>query len=518
MSTDEKEQKRITRRDFVKGAAVGAAGVAAAGVLASCAQEATPCPPTPSAAQCTAPWLPEKWDMETDVLIVGSGTGGLSAGVEATKAGAGVLMLEQYKALRGMLGRISAAGTKWQEEAGIEDSPELFFEDMMRAGQYKNDPELVRIVTEQSADALNFLVDLGAECTSVKLGEGTLIARSHMGFPEKGGPGMLSAIEKMGGKLMLNTRLTGLFREGYLEGRVVGGKAVGEDGKELTIKANRAIIMATGRFREDEKMLLEHWPLLPKEYIRAAVPGVSGEFGHGLRAGMAINASMRHMDFIQLAPYISMIEGLTDITKAPQEVWVNLNGVRFTNESELRGKMAEDVFNQPKKTYFVILDSNPKILGVYGAGVVETGDLDNWVKAGHVIRANTIEELAKGLEKTYGVPAAAVVKTVADYNKYCETGVDLEFKKPKEALVKVELPPFYGGPPYTCQIAMTTGGFTTNAKAEVLDPEGEVIPGLYAAGMCCGGHHGQYSVMGNYQMDALVFGRIAGKNAAAFAP
>jgi len=516
MSTVEKEQKGITRRDFIKGAAAGGA----AGLVVGAGGTALlmPAKEAPKGAPSEIkPWLPAKWDIEADVLIVGSGVGGLSAAIEASRAGAGVLILERY-GLRGTLGRICAAGTKWQAALGIKDSPDEFFKDWMWASQNKADPELVRIMCDQSADGLHFLAEFdGGIKHDVKLGEGTLIPRAHMGWTEQGlcSKNMLAAIEKNGGKIMLNTTFTELFREGFLAGRVVGGRAVGKDGKEFTIKAKRAIIMATGRWREDEKMLVEHWPLIPKEMIRAVEPGVSGELGEGIRAGMAINASMRHMDYIQLAPYISTTPGVSNLTKAPMEIWVNLNGKRFTDESALRGKVAEDVFNQPEHKYFCIQDSNPNTFKKYLSPTMEL--VDTWVKEGKIGRANTIKELADWLEKKYGIPADAVVETVADYNKYCEAGVDLEFKKPKDALVKVEVPPFYGSP-YTCQIAMTTGGFHINAKAQVLDTELEVIPGLYAGGMCCGGHHGVYSVMGNYQIDAIVFGRIAGKEVAALKP
>jgi len=517
MSSVEKEQKGITRRDFVKGAAAGGVAglVVGAGATALLMPKAEP----KAAQNVEAPWLPAKWDMEADVLIVGSGVGGLSAAIEAARAGAGVLMLEQY-GLRGTVGRICAAGTKWQAAQGIKDSPELFFQDWMRSGNYKGDPELIRIACEQSAEGLYLLEEFdGGIAHPVKLGDDAVIPRAHMGWTEGAvcSKNMLAAMEKSGGKIMLNTMLTGLFREGYLAGRVVGARAVDKDGKEFTVKAKRAIIMATGRWRNDSKMLLEHWPALPQEILQAAEHGKSGEWADGIRAGMAINASMRHMDYIELAPYVSVIPNFPGgcLTKAPQEIWVNLNGVRFANEGGNRGKIAEDAFKQPNRTYFSIVDNNPKVLGVY---IKCTWDeLGTRVKEGSYIRANTIEELADALNKKWGVAADAVVKTVANYNKYCEGGADLEFGKPKEALVKVELPPFYAGP-YTCSIAMTTGGFRTNAKAQVLDPEGQVIPGLYAAGMCCGAHHGQYSVMGNYQIDAIVFGRIAGKEVAALTP
>ena len=520
MAEEKEVSRKLSRKDFVK----GAAAVAGVGALAGCAPAATPapecpaaptCPPAAESPPCSFPEVPETWDEEVDVLVVGTGAAGLSAAVTASESGAEVLVLEQYEALRGLLGRISAAGTKMQEADGIQDSAELFYEDWMKAGNYKPDPELVRIAAEQSNDAIEWLMSYGTEYKSVKLGEGATVPRSHMGGADMAGGLLAAALEKSGGRIMFSTRLTRLIRERYMEGRVVGARAVGEDGKELTIKAKKAVIVATGRWRNDAAMLLEHWPALPTAQLQPAVFGESGEWGDVIREGLRIGASMRHMAYINLSPYSSMIEGVagSGIVKAPQELWVNLEGQRVTDESSLRGALGEAALAQPDATYFSILDSNPDVLLLYLKDTME--EIDTWVNEGSIIRANTIEELAEGLEQKWGVPADAVVQTVAKYNEYCETGVDVEFNKPKESLVKLELPPFYSGPPYTCKVAMTVGGFSANAEAQARDMEGEVIPGLYAAGMCCGGHHGQDSVMGNYQVDAVVFGRTAGKNAAA---
>jgi len=517
MSTVEKEQKGITRRDFVKGAAAGAVGglVVGGGGAALLMPKAEP----KAAQKVEAPWLPAKWDMEADVLIVGTGLGGCSAAIEATRAGAGVLILEQYGEVRGCIGVICACGTKWQEAAGIKDSVDLMFADSMRAGQNKADPELVRILCEQSADALYFLEALGHKCTGVKLGEDTNMPRTHRGFSGAySGPLLSAAIEKNGGKFMFNTMLTGLFREGYLEGKVVGARAVGQDGKELTIKAKRAIILATGPWRDEAKMVFKEWPTLTKDKVvlAASVHGKSGQWADAIKAAQVINAATRHMAYVGLGPYETVFpEGTAELTKTPQQIHINLNGKRFVNEGSNRGTIGEAISKQPQGIYFAIQDSNPKIFGPNLMSTIE--QVDTWVKEGKIGRANTIKELADWLEKKYGIPAATVVETVTNYNKYCETGVDPEFGKPSYDLLKVEVPPFYGGV-YTYKVNRTLGGLHANAKSQVLDLNGEVIPLLYAAGMCAGGHHGQYWITGNQQCDATVFGRIAGKEVAALKP
>lgn len=474
---------------------------------------------------------PIRWDRETDVLVVGSGSAGLSAAVEAVNAAAKVLILEKYEDLGGASAGCAiynAYDSKLglHRKMGIKDSPELFYEDTMKSGEYKADPELVRTMVEGSPDAINFMIDHGCEFEDeLRPGEGTVARRFKL---KKSGslPGRLfSYVQNNGGEIMLNTRLTDLFREGYLRGRVVGARAVSKDGKEINIKAKKAVILATGIWNADEKMVLKEWPTVPKEVleITKAFGALGLPFGpwtgEAIRIAERIGAATRHMNYISVHPYKSRLEYLkkgiavAGLTRIPFEVHINLEGKRFHDESQLRGAMGDDVLKQPEATYFVIEDSN--LLPKYKMPWV-WDHLDIWLKEGYVFRTNTIQELANRLEKTYRVPANEIVKTVDEYNRYCETGLDQKFAKPREFLLKLDKPPFYSGPPYTASIEETNGGLHADVKAQVLDREGEVIPNLYAAGTCVGGHIGSQigGIMGNYQIDAVVFGRIAGQNAA----
>ena len=108
-----------------------------------------------------------------------------------------------------------------------------------------------------------------------------------------------------------------------------------------------------------------------------------------------------------------------------------------------------------------------------------------------------------------GVPADALKKTIDEYNKAVDTKVDPFGRNPNMLVNKIEKAPFYSG-----RIVMarhhTMGGVCINAKTQVLDRHGKVIPGLYAAGEITGGIHGTNRVGGNAIADVFTFGRIAG--------
>jgi len=120
-----------------------------------------------------------------DVIVVGTGFAGLAAALEASRAGASVLIVEKMRSAGGNSivsdGGFAAPGTGLQQRAGIDDSPELMYADMMKAGLGLNDPELVQTVAENALDAFNWTVDyLGVEYMDrVDLFGGHSVARSH---------------------------------------------------------------------------------------------------------------------------------------------------------------------------------------------------------------------------------------------------------------------------------------------------------------------------------------------------
>lgn len=131
------------------------------------------------------------------------------------------------------------------------------------------------------------------------------------------------------------------------------------------------------------------------------------------------------------------------------------------------------------------------------------------LKNGVLFRCNTIEEAAAKVK----IPAAELKKTVEEFNAEVDSKKDPFGRTPKMLVRKIVKAPFYIGPFGMCR-HHTMGGARIDTKARVLDREGKVIPGLYAAGEVTGGIHGTNRVGGNAIADIFTFGRIAGESAA----
>ena len=153
---------------------------------------------------------------------------------------------------------------------------------------------------------------------------------------------------------------------------------------------------------------------------------------------------------------------------------------------------------------FSIFDSE----GGFYAGVKELSDLDNLKSKGYIYQANSLEDLAKQA----GINPEGLVATVAHYNELVKAGKDTDFEK-DELELTIGKAPFYCVP-LSPTLHHTMGGLKINTEAQVINVDGKIIPGLYAAGEVTGGIHGSNRVGGNALTDGVVFGRIAGKNAA----
>ena len=189
---------------------------------------------------------------------------------------------------------------------------------------------------------------------------------------------------------------------------------------------------------------------------------------------------------------------------------VSSEGARFTDEGAARGAVANDVLALPDNVFYPILDGHIVPDQVNPAPEV----LDKWIEGGFVVKGDTVEEMAANAEQTFGIPQATLVETIKRYNAGCAAGAD-EFGKDPHFLSPIDTPPFYAGPVETCIMLYTHGGLDADENARVKDVDGNVIPGLYAAGMCTGGQFGADTVSGDWQISSVVFGRIAGRNAVA---
>ena len=228
--------------------------------------------------------------------------------------------------------------------------------------------------------------------------------------------------------------------------------------------------------------------------------------GDGIAIGEKVGAELVGMGFVQLMPIGDPKSGalLTGLIVPPENfVFVNKQGKRFIDECGSRDVLAEAFFDNGGIIYMI---ADEKIRQTAANTSDET--IEREIKEGIIIQADTLDELAEKI----GVPAAELTATIKQYNTYVEQGHDPEFRKSAFGL-KVEQGPFYATPRQP-SVHHTMGGLKIDTKARVINKEGNIIPGLYAAGEVAGGIHAGNRLGGNALIDIFTYGRIAGQSVA----
>lgn len=449
---------------------------------------------------------PAKWDETFDVIVIGAGGAGLTAAIVAKEAGAKTLLLEKMGFPGGNTiiagGGFNAAIKEDYEKAGIKDSPELHAEQTLAAGDFRADPELVRILTEGAPESVAWLKKRGVKFQDyIYQIYGGIYPRCRNPLGPRGQAYiqvLVPEAKRVGVDLRTNAKVLGIHREHALEGRVTGVE-VEIGGKKLHIRATKGVIACAGGFSANAKMCGIHDPRLEK-LGTTNQPGATGEV---LVNMVDIGAETRGMDYIQCIPEkpLDVKHNPALSTQVNRFVFVNHEGKRFVAEDARRDVLRDAVLAQTKMEAFPVIDDVGFELQKNSKGPENEAAR----KAGTLFIGNTIEELAGKM----GVPADALKKTIDEYNKAVDTKVDPFGRNPNMLVNKIEKAPFYSG-----RIVMarhhTMGGVCINVKTQVLDRHGKVIPGLYAAGEITGGIHGTNRVGGNAIADVFTFGRIAG--------
>ena len=493
-----------------------------------------------------------------DVVIVGAGGAGMTAAITASKAGSKVVIIESQPIVGGntvrSTGGLNAAKTPYQdknefkEAAGVEktlataaekfadnetitalaatvksqwdayqanpqgyfDSPELMALDTMIGGKGKNDPELVKILTQNSAGAIEWLASIGAELKSVGAAGGASVKRIHRPVDENGktaavGAYIVPILEKnvhdAGVEVITDTTAKKLLTE---NGKVVGVEAEGKDGNKVVIHA-KSVIMATGGFGANAEMVEKYKP----ELKGFATTNAEGAQGQGIDMATAVGAATVDMDQIQIHPTVHIEEDgnahlITEGVRGDGAILVNKEGKRFFDEVQTRDKVSAAEIQQTDGEAWLILDQKM----VDGAAVYQ-----GYVNSGYAKTGKTIEELAKNIN----VDPATLAETMKNWAEIYANKVDPEFGRTSfSAENALDQAPYYAilvkpG------IHHTMGGLKINTNTEVLNEKGEVISGLFAAGEVTGGIHGANRLGGTAVTDIIVFGQIAGENAADFA-
>ena len=447
--------------------------------------------------------------LDCDVVVVGAGGAGLTAAVRATQEGAKVLVLEKMPMVGGnslkASGGMNCANTKFQEAAGITDSGvKEFIEDTMNGGHQLNDISLVTTLAENSAEAIEWLESIGAPLPKVAATGGT--THKYLHSPEDGSPvgsylvaKLSEEAEKQGIEIMLNTTATEILMD---NGAACGVKA--EDSEhEYTVNA-KAVILATGGFGSNFELMCSYNPSLANA-VTTNHPGATGD---GIMMAEAVGAATVDMEQIQLHPTVYQATSMlvSEKMRSLGAILVNQEGKRFCNDLSTRDAVSAAELEQTGGYAYIIFDQNL---------VDHNKSAQEYINKGMAASGESYEELAQNMGLVDDA-IAAFVQTMDTWNKAVADGVDEEFGRNNGMDDDLSTAPFYA-----IQIAPgihhTMGGIKINTNAEVINTDGNVIPGLFAAGETTGGVHGGNRIGGNAVCDFVVFGRIAGLDAAEYA-
>ena len=497
---------------------------------------------------------PEKWDQKADVVVVGGGGAGLCAAVRARMKGASVILVEIMPSMGGATQHATGAvgwGTKAQKRAGIPFNREDLFQMVMQSSNYTINPWLLRSLIHKGAETLDWIEDLGLEWEVQVCGmmpafhvpKGAM-NRSWLLIQKEVTDLLFKVAKEKGVKPLVKTRTVALVRK---NDRIVGIKAERE-GETLFIMAKKGVILAAGGMSVNRGLL--------KEYIPAAYRGCASSYdlptstGEVIRMGIGAGADMAGFNSVSVfdggIPYLEegkgpfyryLYSGDIQLVRQPW-LYVNKCCQRFLNEDPPGfgfETMGAAQMAQPEGRAYVIFDNNYKkdiwiFKGEYCEKplVPDLPGMDKWpericpkdwqIAVKKAIEAGIIkvDPTIKGLANKLGLEPGKLQERVVTYNKFCETGNDLEFGKKKEFLIPIKTPPFYGTK-VGAQIASTKCGLRINPDFQVLDRNCRIIPGLYAAFHTAGGSTGENyvgtSVLGDCNL-AYASGYAAGDKAA----
>ena len=492
--------------------------------------------------------------VDTDIVIVGAGGAGMTAAITAAEAGKNVVIVESQAMVGGnsvrATGGMNAADTPAQDEnefaesAGVEktletaasewagnetitaladtvagqwaeyqanpvgyfDSVELMELDTLIGGHGINDPALVEALCSNSADAIAWLSEQGIELTSVSSSGGASVKRIHRPVDSEGKtisvgsymiPLLQAKCEELGVEFIMNTTANEILTDA--NGAAVGIAATDKNGAAVTVNA-KAVILATGGFGANLDMVVEYKPDLAG-FMTTNAPGAQGQ---GIDMAVAIGAGTVDMDQIQIHPTVEANTAalITEGLRGDGAILVNAEGNRFTDEVGTRDVVSAAEIAQTGSYSWLVIDQ---------AMADASSVIQGYIKNGYTVTGETYEELAEAM----GVDAAAFAATMDKWNAAVAAGVDEEFGRTSFAN-PLDTAPYYAIK-VTAGIHHTMGGLTINPQTQVLAGDGTVIDGLYAAGEVTGGVHGGNRLGGNAVADFVVFGRIAGEQAAAYA-
>ena len=573
----------ISRRSFLKGAAATAVSAALLGVTGSKAVMAHAEGEAPEAQET---WYDAKYfakpdpitdiaeTIETDVVVVGAGNGGLVAAASVVDLGAKLTLVEKNAMWITWAGEMGAYNTKlMKEKYGIEYTEEEMLEisnEICRYAGYECDQRLINLWLFNSGRTMDWFIDqmeskgvhmfLETDMKDCRFMNKPQTHTVYETFEELGpnymgsqlaNPKWVEIIEEKGGNIMWQHTAKQLVQDA--DGRVTGIIVQAKDGKYIQINAAKGVILSTGGYGGNPEMM-DALHYRDKDVICNNL-GCGYALGDGIKmamwagadidrnhaGGVAFDRAAVDLDHHTGAPYTS---GLGDIWWPGSQPWLNLNthGERFCNEDNTYDYHINSWLTQPGHFGFQIFDSNywsdvvafhtticSRVVAVPGArnsevlpNVMPCKDGEQFynvyikpaLDSGKLMQADTLDELADklGFEGKY---KENFLKSIERYNELCDKGIDLDFGKQKKDMTPIKKGPFYGIALGSWLLA-TMNGVRVNTNLEAIKADGEAIPGLYVVGNDMGGFFSNsYPQMfgGTAQGKTVCFARLAALHA-----
>lgn len=492
---------------------------------------------------------PKQWDLDYDVVVAGYGYAGAIAGIYAADAGARTVIFEKMAHFGG--NSILSGGS-----VTVADDADLALRYLRRTCLDTTDDEVLQVFAHGMVELRGVLTRLAGEA-----GFQVVEARHSATYPFPGAETIASIHvsrnenykgfswakgTKAGGTLFwvvaehvkrrpIDVHFETPARELITDGDgVVVGVVAEKNGREITVKARRAVILCTGGFEQN--------PRLKSHFLEIGnTPAMSplGNTGDGILMAQKVGAALWHMWHLHGGYGFRIPElpiairhtfpGFRDSERKMPWIAVDRFGRRFVNEyppapqdTPIRAMeyYDPDIQDYPRIPSHLVFDEEGRKLGPIGSPKINDNRFNfEWsednlreVEAGIIRRCETLDALARHLE----IEPETLRETVGRWNEQCRQGRDRDFRRPPGTMTPIERPPFYTIPVWPI-ITNTQGGPVHNAKQQVVDPYGKPIPRLYKAGEM-GSIFGHLYMLAGNNAECFIGGRVAGMNAAAEKP
>jgi fumarate reductase flavoprotein subunit len=412
---------------------------------------------------------------------------------------------------------------------------------------HRVNPRIVRAFLNKSGDTIRWLEEKGVEfeLASERSPDGPPTVHIPTDMMASVQKALIKSAKDLGVNTLLHTSGKRIIRGA--KGNITGVLAQTRDGQEFDIKTKSAII-ATGGFGANRELLKKYCPDYYNEmHLWEWPPHFSAHSGDGMYMAEEIGADMA--DWVPIYHRAGPDFGgypwkpALPFSMTQRMIWVNKKGKRFADEVGAAGMYAGNaLFLQPDQVAYALFGDDLRLIteaeasrpgpevkpqkhAKLGGGAIlasvqfSAAGLKEKLRELAVKRGMKIADSWEAMASWMGVDPEALKAEIDEYNSFCDKGHDEIFAKDPQYLVPLRTPPYYAIRIYG-DAGETLGGIKVDEHMAVLDKRGDVIPGVYAAGVIADGHQGQTYNHDDLSGAAVGFavnsGRIAGENASGY--